>query len=889
MTIYRKFIERKLHPWRNKKLYRPRKRRRRRINEDIVLPPADEDIVLPPADEDIVLAPVVLAPASADIVLPPTTKEYRHIRLENGMEAILVSDPMATKAAASLSVRVGSYLDPVEFQGMAHFLEHMLFLGSKKFPGENQIFNFLAENGGSANASTVNMSTQYYLTVHPDSLREALDMFSQMFISPLLESKSVEKELDAVNAEFELNKDHDSWRLSQLMAHTARDGHPIHGFMIGSKTSLGKNMTDLRMETVKFFNKFYLGGLMKFSVTGKANLDVLESWVKLFFSDIKEGTTCVVPEFDASLPIWNPRSLYVLEAREYFQFLDVTWMIPSRFHSRSRRLEVYLVQLLGHVSKGSLSAFLKKQGLAFSVEATSGVFGDSVIGTDISVRVDLTRSGFEKKYEIVTYIYQYLKLLRDTPPEEWVIEEYQTTLRSQFDLFDSSDTAPEELVNSLSENMLHYEIRNVLSGHYGMNMEWKPEEIQEVMEQLTPINMRIDLKSRSFSLSTGCRIEPIYNSLYTEEEIPQEFLNQWENIQHVDDALHMPSKNRYTLSPPFLLRDVTFEGEDVSLIVDTPFMKMWHKHKKVLPVAKFCIFTKPMESGGDSFDRDLKSRLFVDLLEDELSEIIFLAKSAGMKIDLTSVSDNRLELGFHGSIQKLGLCVSQVWEKFFDFQPTVDRLEIIKEKMGENADEQQMERLSGYSLNDLQNYIRHKRSQIYLEGLYFGDILISEAKSISNFFKTPGIPSLPENLRDKEEEKKQFVAKPAQKVFYKNKINNIAKVSYHVGCQSDEVKDMAMLNLLISFIEDRVYYTLRTEERLGYSVCCVPNLTYAGVGFDIKVTSPAYSPDHLWKRIRNFVKRLGNWLVCLFNRNYSSCLLFNIIRDHLLSFTWSYT
>lgn len=65
------------------------------------------------------------------------TRKYKIIQLENGLECIIISDPDTKKASASLSVGVGSLQDPVEVQGIAHYLEHMLFMGTKKYPDEN--------------------------------------------------------------------------------------------------------------------------------------------------------------------------------------------------------------------------------------------------------------------------------------------------------------------------------------------------------------------------------------------------------------------------------------------------------------------------------------------------------------------------------------------------------------------------------------------------------------------------------------------------------------------------------------------------------------------------------------------------------------------------------
>ena len=60
--------------------------------------------------------------------------QYRKIVLENELKVILVSDDKYNKSAASMNVLAGSLSDPEEYQGLAHFLEHMLFLGTEKFP-----------------------------------------------------------------------------------------------------------------------------------------------------------------------------------------------------------------------------------------------------------------------------------------------------------------------------------------------------------------------------------------------------------------------------------------------------------------------------------------------------------------------------------------------------------------------------------------------------------------------------------------------------------------------------------------------------------------------------------------------------------------------------------
>ena len=90
-------------------------------------------------------------------------REYKKITLDNKLEILLISDKEANMSSASLAVNVGNYYDTVP--GLAHFLEHMLFMGTKKYPKENYYQDFLNKNGGSYNAYTSEEFTNYFFDI----------------------------------------------------------------------------------------------------------------------------------------------------------------------------------------------------------------------------------------------------------------------------------------------------------------------------------------------------------------------------------------------------------------------------------------------------------------------------------------------------------------------------------------------------------------------------------------------------------------------------------------------------------------------------------------------------------------------------------------------------
>lgn len=136
-------------------------------------------------------------------------KEYRLIRLSNGLKAFLISkteeggnnsDDNEILAAANLIVGIGSFDEPSNIGGLAHFLEHMLFMGSKKYPEESSYHFFIASNGGNDNAMTENEFTSYFFEVSESAFPEALDRFSQQFAAPLLLKEALQREREAVDS-----------------------------------------------------------------------------------------------------------------------------------------------------------------------------------------------------------------------------------------------------------------------------------------------------------------------------------------------------------------------------------------------------------------------------------------------------------------------------------------------------------------------------------------------------------------------------------------------------------------------------------------------------------------------------------------------------------------
>ena len=133
---------------------------------------------------------------------------------------------------------MGHLSDPIEKQGLAHYLEHMLFLGTKKYPEVGSYKKFLDEHSGASNAYTGGAITNYFFQVSHVGFEKALDRFSDFFKSPLFDKKYAEREVKAVNNEHEKNKLNDGWRGNFISQQISEKGHPLTKFGTGNQDTL---------------------------------------------------------------------------------------------------------------------------------------------------------------------------------------------------------------------------------------------------------------------------------------------------------------------------------------------------------------------------------------------------------------------------------------------------------------------------------------------------------------------------------------------------------------------------------------------------------------------------------------------------------------------------
>ena len=249
---------------------------------------------------------------------PGDKKQYRVIRLTNGLRALLIEDTPAMEdtgskdeggsgagadadeedgqgsqqAAVALAVSVGSLSDPEWMPGCAHACEHLLFMGSRRYPEENAYDSFLSEHGGSSNGATYANHTCYTFDVTPAHLEGALDRLSAIFEHPLWRADVTERELQAVDSEWSNASVSDYNRAGEISLRAGREGHPGSKFQWGNWRSLWTRPRQAgaqpRRAFLRFYAEHYHSSRMHLVVRAPLPLDRLQEIVAPRFARIPE-------------------------------------------------------------------------------------------------------------------------------------------------------------------------------------------------------------------------------------------------------------------------------------------------------------------------------------------------------------------------------------------------------------------------------------------------------------------------------------------------------------------------------------------------------------------------------------------------------------------------
>uniref|UniRef100_A0A8I5P4C9 Nardilysin convertase n=1 Tax=Papio anubis TaxID=9555 RepID=A0A8I5P4C9_PAPAN len=790
------------------------------------------------------------------------------------------------QSAAALCVGVGSFADPDDLPGLAHFLEHMVFMGSLKYPDENGFDAFLKKHGGSDNASTDCERTVFQFDVQRKYFKEALDRWAQFFIHPLMIRDAIDREVEAVDSEYQLARPSDANRKEMLFGSLARPGHPMGKFFWGNAETLKhepkKNNIDTHARLREFWMRYYSAHYMTLVVQSKETLDTLEKWVTEIFSQIpnnglpRPNFGHLTDPFDT--PAFN--KLYRVVPIRKIHALTITWALPpQQQHYRVKPLH-YISWLVGHEGKGSILSFLRKKCWALALFGGNGETGFEQNSTYsvFSISITLTDEGYEHFYEVAYTVFQYLKMLQKLGPEKRIFEEIRKIEDNEFHYQEQTD--PVEYVENMCENMQLYPLQDILTGDQ-LLFEYKPEVIAEALNQLVPQKANLVLLSGANEGKCDLK-EKWFGTQYSIEDIENSWAELWSSNFELNPDLHLPAENKY-IATDFTLKAFDCpETEYPVKIVNTPQGCLWYKkdNKFKIPKAyiRFHLISPLIQKSAANvvlFD------IFVNILTHNLAEPAYEADVAQLEYKLVA-GEHGLIIRVKGFNHKLPLLFQLIIDYLAEFNSTPAVFTMITEQLKKtyfnilikpetlakdvrllileyarwSMIDKYQALMDGLSLESLLSFVKEFKSQLFVEGLVQGNVTSTESMDFLKYvvdklnFK-PLKQEMPVQFQVVELPSGHHLCKV--KALNKGDANSEVTVYYQSGTRS--LREYTLMELLVMHMEEPCFDFLRTKQTLGYHVYPTCRNTSGILGFSVTVGTQAtkYNSEVVDKKIEEFL------------------------------------
>ncbi len=473
-------------------------------------------------------------------ILTPSLSDQQILKLKlaNGLKVYLISDPGAIKSAASLTVQVGSWEDPLHYPGLAHFLEHMLFLGTAKYPIESDYDRFIKEHNGRSNAYTACDHTLYLFSINNDAFEEALDRFSYFFKEPLFNPSGVSRELQAIDQEFAKDLDNDGVREYYVQKELSNPKHPFHRFNCGNSSTLSQ----VSQETLKtWYQEHYSANLMHLIVYSPLPLETLK---KLVIENFKDIPNINRTPYSLSTSLFSETQqshiAYIYPIRDIHS-VRLTWELPSIFANQEEmQSETLLSCILENEGPGSLIYELKKENLAEELCCAGYRLGPN--HSLFSIYIDLTKEGLQSINSVLNKCFAAVTNLKQQNIPPYIFDELQKMdmIRYQY----QSRQDPFEQLMEWGEWII-YENLSTFPEHSAIIKKFDSQLIKYLLSQLTPERAFITLIAKPDILNIKSdRKEQWMKVPYTIRPLSSEQVKRWSHIP-LDPTLHLPIPNPF--------------------------------------------------------------------------------------------------------------------------------------------------------------------------------------------------------------------------------------------------------------------------------------------------------------------------------------------------------
>lgn len=800
-------------------------------------------------------------------------REYRYLVLPNKLRVLLISDSNLEASAAAINVAVGANQNPADRLGLAHFLEHMLFLGTEKYPLPGEYQQFIAAQGGAHNASTAAENTQFYFTIKHQAFEPALDRFAQFFISPLFNEVYVDRERQAVDAEFSAKLRDDFRREWDVYREMMNPQHPGSKFAVGNNRTLADvNDNFVREDLLDFYQKHYSSEKMTLVLLSNQSLVQLQHLAEQKFSAVPQRDSLAGLVYP---PVFIPESLPVsvdIKPEKEIRQLTFSFPVPQSKELLLNKPYDYVAHLLGHENKGSLIYILKNLGWAEKLNV--GLTYPSKQDALFQISIQLTPTGVRTKDQIISLLFFVLKEIQSQGLDEWRYLELQTIGENQFRYFEKK--SPTETVVTLAQNMQDYPVKDILRGPM-MFRKFDEKQLQECFSYLRPDNVLMVLTAPDI---TPWRLSNVYSVPYSVKKSIPEILSIKPGTRQ-QFALPQPNPfipEKLIVKTGSLLNDnpaKTFP----ELLVDKERTRIWYLQDKLFNRPQSAINLRLIVPPENiTAERSAMNYLFASVIRDQLNDLTYFASLSGLEFSITPHSRG-IDLRLFGFSNRQSLLLNYVIDAlkkpdFSESEFSRMKSELIRNWANEERNmpyQVMISRLpsllthpewSSSQMSRALELVTHAQfvqfSKQFLwdaeiDGLVYGNYLPQEAMKLSAIIEH-GLQAHQTGRKVSDSIATIMPESSAKPWLYTQALPHQDKiVALYIQSLSAADADLAKMQLIRQILQPEFFHQLRTEKQMGYVVASISLPIKQLEGSLFIVQSPRFAENEIAEAIDEFL------------------------------------
>ncbi|NCP63873.1 MAG: peptidase M16 [Paraglaciecola sp.] len=804
-------------------------------------------------------------PQSAIVKSPIDSREYKSITLANKLEVVLVSDPTVEKSAAALSVGAGSFQEPKEFGGLAHYLEHMLFLGTKSYPDVGEYSEFVSQNGGTQNAYTQLDHTNYMVAVNNNAFEEALNRFTGFFYEATLDEKYADKERNAVHSEWTMKSPNDWVILGQLDGLTLNPEHPIHQFNWGNLSSLAdQGDKKLQDALVEFYQRYYSANLMKAALVSNQPIAQMEELAKQYFGRI--------PNKDEPRPVVSTPVTTVTNLKKIIHYvpqtemkqLRVSFVMANNADEFAVNPNGYVNYLLNNEMPGALASTLRDLGLSESLYTNYSADEYGNAGS-FNLYIDLTEAGVQKRDTVMAAVLKYLNLLRTQGVDKKYFSEIKQSLSNSFRF--KEKTNDYNYAMQIAADLQHIPTEYVLSSNYEYQ-RFNPVAIQKVLDQLTLENARVYYIDKAQPSDTGMQY---FAGRYALEDITDAHIATWENMGS-EFVLNLPRTN--TLMPEnFTVVAAQYTDKPKALIANQAYSAfLGHSAYFEQPKGRITLDLNSSVTKASAHNQ-VAAELLGRGLSQRLTELQNEAASGGMGLGVNLY--NGLSITANGFSDKQDELLRQAIQQVMAYKMSETELanfkaafksDMISKKKGillnqlfptfsqlvmldEYSDEALLAAVEPISIADIEQLKMEMLKKANLRVFAFGNYTDSQIDAMANLL----LRELPADRQSHAVyESPRFSPEIGSVYTWQEDValSDIAFIDAYIAERND--KDSATARILSQLLQPALFNQIRTEEQLAYAVGFISQTNKTQLLSAFYIQSPAKGLSEVAARIDDF-------------------------------------